>query len=160
MDQNDLVIYQNSNGAIDLKLDAKAETIWASQAQLALIFNVTPQNITQHLKTIYEDDELNQSTTCKQFLQVQIEGKRKISRKIKKYNLDAVIAVGYKIGSKQGTEFRKWATKTLKSYITEGFVINPERQELCFQRRQQTLWGIRLCLVPKRSRLAKYYRNK
>jgi len=129
MGQNDLVIYQNSNGAIDLKLDAKAETIWASQAQLALIFNVTPQNITQHLKTIYEDDELNQSATCKEFLQVQLEGKRKISRKIKKYNLDAVIAVGYKIGSKQGTEFRKWATKTLKSYIIDGYVINPERIE-------------------------------
>ncbi|NCU38207.1 Fic/DOC family protein [Candidatus Saccharibacteria bacterium] len=124
-----LVIYQADNGAIELPIDANHETIWATQKQIAEVFAVTPQNITQHLKAIYSEGEMEESATCKEFLQVQNEGGRAIRRKTKQYNLDAIIAVGYRIGSGKGTAFRKWATKTLRSYITDGFAINPARIE-------------------------------
>ena len=90
-------------------------------------FGVTPQNITLHLRTIYKDKELHKSATCKEYLQVQIEGNRTIQRKVKSYNLDAIIAVGYRINSVVGTRFRQWATKTLREHITKGYTLNRKR---------------------------------
>jgi prophage maintenance system killer protein len=119
-----VVIYQTKSGSIELKGDYKKETIWATQAQIANLFNVTPQNVTLHLNNIFKDEELNMKATCKESLQVQIEGKREIKRTVRLYNLDAIIAVGYRINSVVGTNFRIWATKVLKSYITQGYVIN------------------------------------
>ena len=129
MNDQPLAIYQAPNGSIELAVDAGAETIWATQKQIAQLFDVTPQNITLHLKAIYAEDEMEEAATCKKSLQVQMEGKRKVEREVTIYNLDAIIAVGYRIGSRRGTEFRKWATTTLRSYITDGFVINPARIE-------------------------------
>lgn len=125
--KNSVVIYQAKSGAIELRGDFNKETIWATQAQIARIFGVTPQNITIHLRNIYKQAELLEKATCKESLQVQIEGKRKISRKVREYNLDAVIAVGYRINSVIGTQFRQWATKTLRSHIIDGYTINKSR---------------------------------
>ncbi len=122
--KNNVVIYQAKNGAIELKGDITRETIWATQAQIAQLFEVTPQNVTMHLKAIFKDGELNEKTTCKEFLQVREEGKRKVKRTIKLYNLDAIIAVGYRINSVVGTHFRIWATSILKEHITKGYTIN------------------------------------
>lgn len=118
------VIYQAKNGAIELRGDVSHETVWASQAQIAEVFGVTPQNITMHIKSIYKEGELKEISTCKDFLQVQKEGNRMIKRTVKEYNLDVIIAVGYRINSVMGTQFRIWATTILKQYTTQGFAIN------------------------------------
>lgn len=94
---------------------------------MAELFQVTPQNITLHLKNIYQEGELDQNSTCKDFLQVQNEGGRKVERVQKLYNLDAIISVGYRIKSHIATRFRQWATKQLKEYIIKGFVLDDER---------------------------------
>lgn len=125
--QQKLVIYQTKSGALELRGDTQNETVWATQAQMAEAFDVTPQNITLHLKNIYKDKELEEKTTCKDSLQVQKEGKREVLRKVKTYNLDVMIAVGYRVNSVVGTNFRIWATKTLREHITKGYTINRKR---------------------------------
>ena len=122
--KNNLVIYQAKSGAIELKGDFEKETVWATQAQIARLFDVTPQNITLHLDNIFKDKELDAKTTCKESLQVQIEGNREVKRSIKFYNLDVIIATGYRISSITGTNFRIWATKTLREHITKGYTLN------------------------------------
>src|SRR3989344_3499323 len=109
-EEQGVVIYQAKSGAIELRGDFGKETIWATQAQIAKLFDVTPQNITLHLDSIFKDKELDMKATCKDSLQVQIEGNRRIKRTTKFYNLDAIIAVGYRINSVMGTNFRIWAT--------------------------------------------------
>ena len=126
---NKLIVYQADNGAIELKGDIANETVWITQKQLSQVFDVTTQNITIHLKQIFKDNELEEKATCKESLQVQKEGNRSVKRKIKEYNLDVMIAVGYRINSVVGTKFRKWATKTLNQHISQGFTINPSRIE-------------------------------
>ena len=133
MEMKELLIYQAENGAIQLKADVDQDTLWATQKQIAEIFNVTPQNITIHLRNIFKDKELIESSTCKESLQVQKEGNRNVSRKVKEYNLDVVIAVGYRINSVLGTKFRQWATQTLKQFITQGYAIN---EHLLSERKQ------------------------
>ncbi len=128
-----LAIYQAKNGAIELKTDSSSETIWATQKQISQIFEVTPQNITIHLKQIFSDGELVEKSTCKGSLQVQKEGNREVKRQVKEYNLDAIIAVGYRVNSVLGTKFRIWATKTLKQHITQGYTINKNRIEQNYQ---------------------------
>jgi len=125
--QTELVIFTHGREKVKLKGDFDRETLWASQADMARVFGVTSQNITIHLKNIYKDKELDEKATCKEFLQVQMEGKREISRQVKHYNLDVIIAVGYRINSVVGTSFRQWATKTLREHITKGYTINPSR---------------------------------
>lgn len=129
MSDEKLAIYQASSGAIELPVDAASETIWATQKQIAEVFEVKPQNITIHISNIYEEGELTSEATCKESLQVQTEGGREVGRTVKQYNLDMIIAIGYRISSGKGTAFRKWATQTLRSYITEGYAINPARIE-------------------------------
>jgi len=125
-----LIIYQGPSGALELKADAKKETIWATQAQMAAIFGVNAQAITKHLKNIYKEGELSEKATCSKMEQVQREGDRIISRSVNVYNLDAIISVGYRISSKIGTKFRQWATKTLREHIVKGYTINPSRIKL------------------------------
>jgi hypothetical protein len=103
------------------------ETVWLTQKLMAELFQVKPQNITMHLKNIYDEKELSEEATCKEFLQVQTEGNRTVERKQKFYNLDAIISVGYRIKSQVATQFRIWATQRLKEYIIKGFVLNDER---------------------------------
>ncbi len=121
------VVYQTDDGAIALQGDLQNETMWASQREMAQLFKVTPQNITTHIRQVFKDGELEEASTCKESLQVRQEGKRQVKRKLKVYNLDVMIAVGYRVNSVVGTSFRKWATKTLKQHITQGYTINPRR---------------------------------
>ena len=129
MSNNELAIYQNKNGSIDLRVDAQAETIWATQKQLSELFNVDVRTVNEHLENIYKTEELETVRTIRNFRIVRQEGSRKVKREVKHYNLDAIISVGYRVNSKNATQFRKWATQTLKKYITDGYAINPNRIE-------------------------------
>ena len=123
----EIIIFNGDNGEVNVQIDAVNETIWLTQKSLAQLFGVTPQNITLHLKGIYEDGELQETATCKECLQVQNEGSRQVKRKTKFYNLDAIIAVGYRVNSKQATKFRIWATKTLREYLVKGYLLDDNR---------------------------------
>jgi len=103
------------------------ETVWLSQKLMAALFDCTIENIILHLKSIFADGELDETATTKDFLVVQTEGNRSVNRPIRHYNLDAIISVGYRVNSAKATQFRIWATKTLKEYITKGFVLDDER---------------------------------
>lgn len=126
MDDKQLAIFQNDSGAIELSVDTAAETIWATQKQVADVFNVNVPAVSKHITNILDDDELDESTISKKEI-VQSEGGREVVRYVTIYNLDMVLSIGYRVNSKQATAFRKWATKTLRSYIADGFAINPER---------------------------------
>ncbi len=118
------IIYQTPDGAVELRADFRNETVWATQAQMATVFGVNTQAITKHIKNIYKEKELVQKATCSKLEQVRIEGNRKVTRTLETYNLDVLIAVGYRTNSVTGTKFRQWATKTLKAHITQGYTIN------------------------------------
>ncbi|RLD80757.1 MAG: hydroxyacid dehydrogenase [Bacteroidetes bacterium] len=122
-----IIIYQNENGETKLDVRFQDETVWLTQKLMAELFQTTPQNITIHLKNIFDEGELEEKATCKDFLQVQIEGKREVKRERQFYNLDAIISVGYRIKSKVATKFRQWATSQLREYIVKGFVLDDER---------------------------------
>lgn len=124
--KNEIIIYQTKSGAIELRHDLGEETIWATQAQMASVFGVNSQAITKHLKNIYKENELSKKATCSKMEQVHKEGDRLVKRQLETYNLDAIISVGYRIGSSTGTKFRQWATKILRRHITKGFTINPK----------------------------------
>ncbi len=120
----EVVIYQSKTGAIELKGDFRQETIWATQAQIALAFGVDVRTINEHVKNIYRSEELKEKSTIRNFRIVQKEGKRLIEREVHHYNLDMIILVGYRVNSKTATKFRQWATKTLREHITKGYTIN------------------------------------
>lgn len=122
-----LLIYQSPSGEVKIDVRLDNETVWLTQKLMAELFQTSVPNINMHLKSIYEDGELTESATIKDFLIVQKEGDRDISRKQKFYNLDAIISVGYRIKSQVATQFRIWATQRLKEYIIKGFVLNSER---------------------------------
>lgn len=121
-----IVLYKIEDTNICVSVFFKEETFWMTQKAMAELFDCTTDNISLHLKNIYREEELEEDATIEFFSVVQNEGKRKISRNMKCYNLDAIIAVGYRINSKKATRFRQWATKTLKEYITKGFVLNDD----------------------------------
>ncbi len=130
---NKIVIYQAKSGAIELRTDASRETMWASQKQLSEVFGVDVRTINEHIKNIFKTKELMQKPVIRKFRIVQTEGERQISREIEHYNLDMIISVGYRVNSKTATRFRQWATKTLRSHITEGYTINPSRIKSNYQ---------------------------
>ena len=134
--QNNFLIYSTPNNNVRVDVFVQDETVWLTQKSLAELFDTSTQNITTHLKNIYEDAELQEDATCKEILQVQIEGTREVSRKTKFYNLDAIISVGYRVNSSKATQFRIWATQTLKEYIIKGFVLDDNRLK-----QGQTLFG-------------------
>ncbi len=121
-----LIIYQSEDGQTQVSVKMQDETVWLTQDAMAKLFGTAPQNITMHIKNVYAEAELDENSTCKNFLQVRKEGKRTVSRNLAHYNLDMIIAVGYRIKSKVATKFRIWATKTLKEYITKGYVLNEQ----------------------------------
>ncbi len=121
------LIYQTENGETKIDVRFQDETVWLTQKTMAELFQVKPQNITMHLKNIFAEGELTEDTTCKEFLQVQTEGKREVKRKQKFYNLDTIISVGYRIKSHIATKFRQWATQRIREYIVKGFVLDDER---------------------------------
>ena len=125
--KSQIIIYQAEDGKTKLEVRLENETVWLTQKLMAELFQTTPQNITIHIKNIYSEGELDENSTCKDFLQVQHEGYREIERTQKFYNLDAIISVGYRIKSHVATKFRQWATQRLREYIIKGFVLDDER---------------------------------
>ena len=123
----EILIYQTEGGQTKIEVQLEGEALWLSQAGLAELYQTTRQNITIHIQNIYEENELPDEATCKDFLQVQTEGSRQISRQVKHYNLDMIISVGYRIKSHIATHFRQWATQQLREYIVKGFVLDDER---------------------------------
>ena len=124
MEQNQIVIYQTEDGQTQIDVRLENDTVWLTQAQMAELFERTPQNITTHLRNAYREGELDKESTCKEYLQVQTEGKRKVKRSLKYYDLDVIISVGYRVKSKRGTAFRIWARKILKEYLVKGYAVN------------------------------------
>ena len=124
MEENKIVIYQTDDGQTQIDVRLENETVWLSQAQMAELFQKTPQNITMHIRNAFNEGELDESSTCKEFLQVQFEGAREVTRKVKFYDLDVIISVGYRVKSKRGTAFRIWARNILKQYLIKGYAIS------------------------------------
>ena len=124
-------IYKFSKGEVIFNVDKSQNTIWATQEQIAQLFDVQVPAIARHLSNIYKSGELQMDATFSKMEKVQIEGSRKVRRHIKLYNLDAIISVGYRVNSKKATDFRIWATKVLRRYVVDGVAINrPRLQEL------------------------------
>ncbi len=122
-----ILIYQNEKGDTKVDVYFSEDTIWMTQRTMAELYQTTPQNITTHIKNIYEDGELLADSTCKDYLQVQTEGEREVHRERKFYNLDMILAVGYRVRSNVGIHFRRWASSVLTEYMKKGFVLNDER---------------------------------
>ena len=127
MNNNEIVLFESRDGAVTLPVPVRDETVWLTRMQMADLFGVTPQNITIHLKNVYSAGELDRSATSKDFLLVQNEGGRNITRSVNCYNLDAIISVGYRVNSARATQFRIWATSVLKAYLLQGYAVNRER---------------------------------
>lgn len=125
--KNEIVLFENQN--VKLEVNMKDETVWLSQQQMALLFNSSRTNIIEHINNIYSEEELDKVSTCQNFRQVQKEGKRNIARNIPFYNLDMIISVGYRVKSKNGIVFRKWANKIIKDYLIKGYAVNNKRLE-------------------------------
>jgi hypothetical protein len=125
--KSELLLYQTEDGRTRIGVRLENETVWMTQASMAELYQTTPQNVTIHLKAIYAEGELEESATCKEYLQVQQEGARTVSRARKFYSLPAIIAVGYRVKSHRGTQFRRWATERLNEYLVKGFTMDDER---------------------------------
>lgn len=121
------LMYQTEDGETKIHVRLEAETVWMTQKAMAELFQTTPQNITLHVKNIYEEEELSENRTCKEYLQVRVEGSREVHRKVKHYNLGMIIAVGFRVRSHRGTQFRQWATDRLNEYLVKGFTMDDER---------------------------------
>lgn len=124
---NNIVIYQTDDGTTKIDVKLEDETVWLSQQQMADLYDTTKQNISLHIKNIFDEEELDINSTVKEFLTVQKEGNRKVERKVKYYNLDMILSLGYRIKSKVATNFRRWATERLKEYMIKGFTMDDER---------------------------------
>ena len=131
---NQIVIYQTADGQTQIDVKMQEETVWLTQETMAKLFDTTVPNINMHIKNIYEDEELDKNRTIKDFLTVRKEGKRSVSRNLTYYNLDMIIAVGYRVKSKTATQFRIWANKILKEYLIKGYSIN---EQLLLKQQQQ-----------------------
>lgn len=123
----EILLYETEDGRTRVECRFAGETLWLSQALMAELFQTTPQNITLHLKALYAEGELEVGPTCKDYLQVRIEGSRRVRRTVGFYNLDAILAVGYRVRSPRGTQFRQWATERLREYLVKGFTMDDER---------------------------------
>jgi hypothetical protein len=127
MKDDQILIYQNQDGNIKIDVRLEEETVWLSQGQLQDLFQKSKATISEHIKNVFEEGELNQEATVRKFRTVQKEGSREVEREIEHYNLDVIISVGYRVKSIQGTQFRIWATQRLKEYIIKGFTLNDDR---------------------------------
>ncbi len=121
---NEIILYQPNNVAERIEVRLEDETVWLTQAQMAVLFNQTKQNVSLHINNCFREGELEKIATVKDSLTVQKEGNRTVKRKIEYYNLDVIISVGYRVKSKQGTQFRIWATQVLKDYLLKGYAVN------------------------------------
>jgi hypothetical protein len=141
---NQIEIYQTPDQEIEIKVQFEQDTVWLSQKLMGELFEKDSDTIGLHLKSIYGEGELDEDSTTEYFPVVQIEGKREVKRNIRFYNLDAIISVGYRVNSKRGTQFRIWATKRLKDYLVQGYVINEKRLKQKEQEVQHLKSGIQI----------------
>ncbi len=125
-DKSEIIIYQTEDG--DTKIDVRMddETVWLTQIQMADLFQTTKQNVSLHINNAIKEGEIKPSATVKEYLTVQMEGERKVSRSVKHYNLDVIISVGYRVKSLRGTQFRRWALEVLREYLIKGFSMNDD----------------------------------
>ena len=128
-DKNEIILYQPDE-TVKLEVKMEDDTVWLTQQQMADLFETTPQNITTHIRNLYNEGELDINPTCKDSLQVRMEGNRKIKRVQKYYNLDVIISVGYRVKSLRGTQFRQWANRVLKEYLLKGYSANQRIERL------------------------------
>jgi len=125
--KSQLILYQTEDGRTRVQCRFEDENVWMTQALMAELFQTTPQNITLHLRAIYAEGELSEAATCKDYLQVRSEGRRHVQRTLRHYSLEAILAVGYRVRSPRGTQFRQWATARLQEYLVKGFTMDDER---------------------------------
>lgn len=125
--ESEFLLYQAEDGHTRIEVRFDGETTWLTQAALAELYQTTPQNITQHIAAIYQEGELDEAATCKPFLQVRTEGARQVQRSLRHYSLPMILAVGYRVRSHRGTQFRQWATARLEEYLIKGFTLDDER---------------------------------
>lgn len=125
--KGEVLIYQSEDGLTHIEVKMEDETVWLTQQQMAELFQTSRTNVVEHIQHIYEEGELDEDSTCRNFRQVRLEGKRKVSRELPFYNLDMIISLGYRVKSKIATNFRKWATERLKEYMIKGFTINDDQ---------------------------------
>ena len=124
MEENKIVIYQSEDGQTQIDVRLENETVWLTQSQMVELFQTTKQNVSLHVNNVFKEGELEQQSTVKEYLTVQQEGQRTVSRQVKYYNLDVIISVGYRVKSKRGTAFRIWANRILKEYLVKGYAVN------------------------------------
>lgn len=125
--KGEIIIYSDKSSKTDIEVTLDGDTVWLSQAQMADLFKTDRTVITRHINNIFAENELDPVVTSAKFAQVQNEGDRRVTRKIAYYNLDVIISVGYRVNSKRGTQFRIWATNTLRNYLIKGYAINARR---------------------------------
>lgn len=138
LQKGEIVIYTSEDGSISLDTKLENDTIWLTQDMIVTLFNSSKANISEHISHIFQEEELDRESTVRNFRTVRKEGSRNVSRNLEYYNLDMIIAVGYRVNSKIATKFRKWATNTLREYLTKGYVIN-EKMLKAQQNKIQTL---------------------
>ncbi len=126
INKGEIIIYDSKDGP-KLEVRLEDETVWLTKKQMALLFDKSVPTINEHIKKIYKEGELQENSTIRKFRIVQKEGKREVKREVDFYNLDVIISVGYRVNSKRGTQFRIWATKTLREHIIKGYTINENR---------------------------------
>ncbi len=129
MDKGEIILYQPNN-SIELEVRFEAETVWLTQAQIALLFGVDRTVIVRHIGNVYKTHELDAISTCAKIAQVQMEGKRTVMREVNYYNLDMILSVGYRVNSINATKFRQWANKVLKDYLLHGYAVNQRIERL------------------------------
>ncbi|HNQ83413.1 MAG TPA: virulence RhuM family protein [Bacteroidales bacterium] len=125
--KTEILLYQTEDGQSKVEVRLENETVWLTQAQMVELFQTTKQNISLHVRNIFQEGELEEDLTVKDYLTVQTEGNRQVQRTIRYYNLDVIISIGYRVKSHRGTQFRIWATQQLKEFLIKGFVLNDER---------------------------------
>lgn len=125
--QSQVILYHTEDGKTRLEVRMDKDTVWLSQSQMADLFQTTKQNVSLHINNVFAEGELGRSATVKEFLTVQQEGKRQVSRNVEYFNLDVIISVGYRVKSLRGTQFRIWATQRLREYTVKGFTLDDER---------------------------------
>ena len=128
--QSEIILYQAPGNQTALQVRFEGETIWLTQAQVVTLFSTSKANVSEHIKQIYQSKELEVEATVRKFRTVQIEGNRSVTRSIDHYNLDMIISIGYRVNSIQGTQFRIWANKVLKTYLLKGYVIHQQFEQI------------------------------
>lgn len=136
---NKIIIYQTDDGMTQLDVKLENETVWLTQSQMVELFDSSKSNVSEHIKHIYADGELDESSTVRKFRTVQMEGNRQVTRNVAYYNLDLIISLGYRVNTKRGIQFRQWATRVLKDYLIKGYAINQRIREENYQQMTQLI---------------------